>query len=275
MMKRLNRRTLMGHFSRLAVFMGVGPLITACDEPKPKPPAVSQKPLTEDGVNQTSQAVSASSVKAVNPNLPTNDPARDPNLPVIDPQSLPTTVIVRFETEKGLFTAHLYPRKAPKTVTNFLMYIVTNKLDGAVFWRASRQAGATGFVQATATGVKFPPIDHESTRLSGLSHTDGVLSMARFGVGTATNEFTISIGDQTYLDAGRDPKGDNQGYAAFGRVVSGMKTVRAILMSRLDKAKAEAGGWDGQMLKPPIKIIKTVWVNAPKAPDQGLKSGPS
>jgi peptidyl-prolyl cis-trans isomerase A (cyclophilin A) len=263
MKNQINRRRLLARLSVAAASTGLGQIITACDDPKKQSSSSSTRKSIDSTVSQDSTSMMTSAVSSPSASA-VKDPVQDPNLPVIDPNTLSATVIVRFETDKGAFTAHLYPRKAPKTVANFLMYVVTKKLDGAVFWRASRQEGGTGFIQATATGVKFPPIDHESTRETGLTHTDGVLSMARFGVGTATNEFTISVGDQTYLDAGRDSKGDNQGYAAFGRVVSGMKTVRAILMSRLDKARAEPGGWDGQMLKPPIKIIKAVWVNEPQ-----------
>jgi peptidyl-prolyl cis-trans isomerase A (cyclophilin A) len=69
-------------------------------------------------------------------------------------------------------------------------------------------------------------IEHESTKQSGLSHTSGTLSMARTGVGTATTEYFICIGDQTSLDAGRSGTKDSLGFAAFGKITKGMDIVR-------------------------------------------------
>ena len=180
-------------------------------------------------------------------------PAKPKPVDDLPPYDGPDTQRGSLMTEKGEIVVLLEGRKAPITVNNFLHYVDTGKLDGAEFWRSSNQGG-TGFVQAKTAGVKFPPIPHEPTSQTGLSHTNGTISMTRFDVGTATNEFTISIGDQTYLDAGRDPKGDNQGYAAFGHVVKGMGVVRAILNGRISK-DTPAGGWKGQMLAHRVKIV--------------------
>lgn len=75
-------------------------------------------------------------------------------------------------------------------------------------------------------------IEHESTKQTGLSHTSGTLSMARTGVGTATTEFFICIGEQTGLDAGRSGTKDSLGFAAFGKVTKGMSIVRKIQATR-------------------------------------------
>ena len=76
--------------------------------------------------------------------------------------------------------------------------------------------------------LRLPPISHENTSLTGIKHTDGVISMARLEPGTASSEFFICINDQPSLDFGgkRDPNA--QGYAAFGKVVKGMEVVRNI-----------------------------------------------
>ena len=52
--------------------------------------------------------------------------------------------------------------------------------------------------------------------------------MARGAVGTASSEFFIVIGDQPGLDYGEVRNPDEQGFAAFGKVVSGMDVVRNI-----------------------------------------------
>jgi peptidyl-prolyl cis-trans isomerase A (cyclophilin A) len=48
------------------------------------------------------------------------------------------------------------------------------------------------------------------------------------GPGTASTELFICIGDQPSLDFGGKRNPDNQGFAAFGKVVEGMEVARAI-----------------------------------------------
>ena len=165
---------------------------------------------------------------------------------------------VRLETEKGVIVAELAEDKAPITVANFLRYVDTRRMDGAVFFRASRAPGAptVGLVQA---GVKdptklFPPIAHESTLQTGLKHLDGTLSMARFAPGTAAADFSICCGDAPYLDAHPEEPGDNLGYAAFGQVVEGMDVARAIL-AMPTTGVAQNPAMQGQIIDPPLKII--------------------
>jgi len=178
------------------------------------------------------------------------EPEPEPELPPVD---VPDRARVRLETSLGDIVVELNGKAAPITTANFLRYVDAGKLDGATFWRAMKSYNG-GFVQASTSGHRFPPITHEPTSQTGLSHTDGTISMARYAVGTASHEFTLSVGDMTYMDAGRDPEGDNQGYAAFGKVVSGMSVVRRILNGKIAKSTAP-GGWDGQMLEEPVTII--------------------
>lgn len=198
---------------------------------------------------------------------PAPDPKPEPaassassSLPVIDVESLPAQVTVQLETDKGPITLVLEARKAPLTVANFLMYLETGKWSGAEFWRAMKSGDGSGFIQAEAAGIPFPPIAHESTKATGLSHTNGAISMARYAVGTATKEFIICVGDMTYMDAGRDPRGDNEGYAVFGRVTRGMNVVRSILNGKID-TNTVAGGWDGQMLAQRVAITNATRLN--------------
>src|SRR5205085_6410796 len=93
---------------------------------------------------------------------------------------------------------------------------------------------------------EFAPIKLERTRDTKLSHTDGVLSMARDGPDTATSDFFLCIGDQPELDFGGKRNPDGQGFAAFGRVVKGMDVVKKIQAEKADK----------QTLEPPVKIVK-------------------
>src|SRR3954464_15458791 len=107
-------------------------------------------------------------------------------------------------------------------------------------------------IQASAnparTNEYLPPIHLERTRETGLQHRDGTISMARDEPDTAQDSFFICIGDQPELDFGGKRNPDGQGFAAFGKVVSGMDIVRKIHASKAD----------GQKLTPPIRILGAV-----------------
>ena len=170
----------------------------------------------------------------------------------------PVRTRVRLTTDNGVIVAELADDKAPITVANFLHYVDTGHMDGAVFYRASRAPGSTTFGLIEA-GVKdpaklFPPIAHESTLVTGLKNLDGTLSMARFAPGTAVSDFSICCGDAPYLDAHPEAPGDNAGYAAFGQVVEGMDVVRAILAMPTTGA-ASNPVMQGQILDPPVIIL--------------------
>ena len=168
---------------------------------------------------------------------------------------------VRLHTPEGDIVLELYADKAPITAKNFLRYVDTKRLDGATFYRSSTPPGDKSFEYGILQGglgtdpkKLFPPIAHESTLKTGLSHTDGTISMTRWAPGTATANFSICVGDQTYLDADpKDPKG-NPGYAAFGKVVEGMDVVKKILAEPRDPDKG-AGVMKGEMLKKPVPIL--------------------
>ena len=142
---------------------------------------------------------------------------------------------VLIETNYGDIEAELYPAKAPKTVAAFLSYIDKGFYKNTSFYRVLKDDEMpTDYNSGLIQGGVWPNlkqvagIEHESTKQSGLSHTDGTLSMARTGVGTATTEFFICIGDQTSLDAGKSGTADSLGFAAFGKVIHGMGIVRKI-----------------------------------------------
>ena len=142
-------------------------------------------------------------------------------------------------TNYGDIEAELYTIKSPKTVAAFLSYIDKGFYKNTTFYRVLKDEemptdNNSGLIQ----GGVWPNlksvvgIEHESTKQSGLSHTDGILSMARTGVGTATTEFFICIGDQTSFDAGKSGTTDSLGFAAFGKVIHGMSIVRKIQATR-------------------------------------------
>jgi len=146
---------------------------------------------------------------------------------------------VIIETRLGNIEVELFADKAPKTVAAFLSYVDSGFYNYTSFYRVLKteefpSPTNTGIIQGgmwqtnPAKKITIPGIEHESTKLSGLTHLSGTISLARLAPGTANTEFFICIGDQSPLDFGRRGTEDGQGFAAFGEVFEGMSIVRKI-----------------------------------------------
>lgn len=166
----------------------------------------------------------------------------------------PGFVRVRILTTDGPIVLALDSRRAPRTTANFLAYVDDGRFDGTTFYRAARHKTASelGFIQGgirTDARRILPPFPHEPTTMTGIRHLDATVSMARgSSLRSAGGNFVITVGPAPAMDA----RGGYAGYAAFGRVVSGMPTVKRIL------AKCTGGGSDamkGQMILPPVRLI--------------------
>jgi len=172
-----------------------------------------------------------------------------------------TDIVLR--TEMGDIIVALETGRAPVSANNFLRYVDEGRLDGTVFYRVmdldwGKQPN--GLIQG---GTQFdpdrilPPIAHEPTSETGLSHTRGAISLARNEPGSATGDFSIMVGDQPGLDADPDSADPElrAGYAVFGYVKEGMNVVDAIHAAPLDPEAGE--GWlKGQMLAVPVSIVE-------------------
>jgi peptidyl-prolyl cis-trans isomerase A (cyclophilin A) len=168
---------------------------------------------------------------------------------------------LRMVTSLGEIELELYPDKSPVTVKNFLRLVNGAYLEGGTFYRTVSPENDNGspVISVIQGGIgdaesPFPPIDHETTADTGLPHLDGSISMARAAVGTATTEFFICIGDQPALDFGGARNDDGQGFAVFGKVVSGMDVVRAIHESPAD-TPTEFEYFENQLINEPVEII--------------------
>jgi len=174
------------------------------------------------------------------------------------PTSVPTDEIpVAIDTSAGRIVVALDKTHAPVTTANFLHYVDTHRFDGETFYRAMHQPGGKetdGLIQGgvRSSSLKlYPPIKHEPTSETGLHNVAGAISMANGGPGTARADFFILASDMPSLDAtASDP-----GFAVFGHVTEGMDVVQKILASPVSPTAGE-GPMKGQMLDPPIKIIK-------------------
>ena len=163
---------------------------------------------------------------------------------------------VVIKTEMGDITVEIYADKAPVTGLNFLKYVQENLYKGAFFYRVvtmDNQPDDSIRIEVIQGGLyeddhpaMLRPIFHETTAETGILHTNGVISMARWEPGTATSEFFICVGDQPELDYGGRRNPDGQGFAAFGKVIKGMNVVKKIHVQPAD----------GQYLNPVIPILE-------------------
>lgn len=170
----------------------------------------------------------------------------------------PETVKVVMTTALGPITIALETERAPITANYILRHVDEARLDGATFYRAYKITpdGSLGLVQGgIRDGAKLlPPVAHEPTSVTGLTHDEGAISLARGAPGTAQAQFFIILGKLSSLDANPAAPGDNQGFAVFGRVTEGMDVVRQILNVPVS-ATAGEGAMKGQMIEAPVKII--------------------
>ncbi len=184
-----------------------------------------------------------------------------PAAPPPPPPPLAAVERIALVTEMGTIELALDGAHAPISTANFLRYVDAKRFDGIAFYRAMHLAWGdqpNGLLQGGLRDPRrlFPPIAHEPTSQTGLSHTAGAISMARNAPGTATADFSIMLSDITGLDA--DPKSADPeaqaGYAVFGKVTAGMDVVRKIWDSPISQTLGE-GVMRGQMLEAPVKIL--------------------
>jgi peptidyl-prolyl cis-trans isomerase A (cyclophilin A) len=180
------------------------------------------------------------------------------------PSSAADAVRVRVQTELGDIVVEVDTKRAPLTSANFLKYVDAGHYDGGTWHRTVKldnQPESTVKIEVIQAGVNpdkakdgFPPIALERTNATGILHKDGVISMARGTPDSATSGWFICINDQPSLDFGGQRNPDGQGFAAFGRVVSGMDVVRKIQMA--PSSSNRTSNTEAQRLTPPIRILK-------------------
>lgn len=175
-------------------------------------------------------------------------------------QAVSTPVTVLFETSVGDIVIEVNVAKAPITSANFLRYVDEGWYDAGRFHRTVRpetETNTTHPIQVIQAGRRqvprgegptFPPVVLERTNDTGLTHADGAVSMARVAgrPDSAASDFFIAIGAQPSLDFGGARNADGQGFAVFGRVVSGMDVV-----TKIQALPVREGT---QTLEPPVAV---------------------
>ena len=147
---------------------------------------------------------------------------------------------VSIETQFGRIHVELFPDKAPKSVAAFLSNVDQGLYKNSSFYRVLKeenqptssfkteliQGGIWETNNTKANNLKSIP--HETTKQTGILHTNGTISLARTIPGSASSEFFICVGTQPAYDFGNSANPDRQGYAAFGKVVKGMDVLKKI-----------------------------------------------
>lgn len=149
-----------------------------------------------------------------------------------------TNLVLINVKNKGAMVAELYPDIAPITVKNFKKLISENFYDGLTFHRVINNFMIqTGDPTGTGIGGSEENIKGEF-ELNGvknnLSHTRGVLSMARRGanpdteetMNSASSQFFIVHADSDFLDGS---------YASFGKVIHGLEVIDLIAKVQTDE----------------------------------------
>ena len=133
------------------------------------------------------------------------------------------TFVITLENGQQM-KGELYPEYAPQSVGNFASLANSGFYDGLTFHRVIPGFMIQGGCPfGTGTGGPGYTIKGEFSQngvKNDLKHTRGVLSMARTSVpDSAGSQFFIMHDDAPHLDGG---------YAAFGKVISGMGAVDTI-----------------------------------------------
>lgn len=168
----------------------------------------------------------------------------------IDPNNLYPKV--QLDTNMGQIIVELDRIKAPLTVDNFLMYVVSGEYNNTIFHRVI----ADFIVQGGGYDDNYTPkkvndkIVNESG--NGLKNTIGTIAMARQNQPhSATRQFFFNAADNKSLDPGR-----SWGYTVFGSIVKGQEVADKIATTKTD-FNADLG-WQDVPVKKVILLKATL-----------------
>ena len=175
----------------------------------------------------------------------------------------PAPVDVAIQTTVGTIVVRLDPARAPNTTKNFLHYVDLGTYNGATFYRSvskarepqSRIEVIQGGLNPLQSNPMTPPIALEPTNRTGLRNTDGTIAMARTSdPNSATTEFFIDLGDDSFLDAGGPLEVDLGMPAGEWR----LPPPKILARSKQQQLKIQRANvtTNPEMLSPPIKIVR-------------------
>lgn len=135
---------------------------------------------------------------------------------------------VVLKTSAGCVTLELYPEAAPKTVENFLDYVLDDFYKGTIFHRVINRFVVQG-------GGYTPDFTRKDTRpsimneaINGMPNEPGTIAMARaLDPNSATSQFYINLDSNKFLNY--YPQFPHiAGYTVFGKVIKGLDVVKKI-----------------------------------------------
>lgn len=190
-----------------------------------------------------------------------------PSSPPVAPKPLPH---VALETSLGTIVLRIEADRAPKTAANFLKYVDLKRYDRQPFYRTTRNWGADStLIQMgvrTDGRLVLPPVAHEPTTATGLTHCPGSVSLARGAPGTGTSDIFLALGPIYGFDADPKASGDNAGFAVFAELVAGWDVAQQIAAAPVSDTLGD-GVMKGQMLAAPVTIKRAYRVAPPPAFD--------
>ncbi|MBK5198271.1 MAG: peptidylprolyl isomerase [Methyloceanibacter sp.] len=135
-------------------------------------------------------------------------------------EKAPAVYKVKFDTSKGVFVVEVHRDWAPNGADRFYNLVKNGFYDDARFFRVISgfmvQFGISGDSKVAAVwrdaNIKDDPVKESNKR--------GNITFATAGPNTRTTQVFINFGDNAGLD--------DQGFASFGKVVSGMEVVDAL-----------------------------------------------
>ena len=162
--------------------------------------------------------------------------------------------IAEISTSLGDFVERQDAPRAPITVANFIRYADEGFYDGTIFHRVidGFMVQGGGFTPDLKQKRAPHPAIVNAAR-GGLPNLRGTIAMARTSYPhSATSQIYLNVADNDFLNA--DQAQDGQGYAVFGRGVSGTDTV--------DKIAAVKTGVKNRMSDVPLEpvVIKSAKV---------------
>ena len=138
---------------------------------------------------------------------------------------------VAIHTSVGSLTIELWPRKAPRTVENFLRLVDDGFYPGTIFHRviAGFVIQAGGY-EADMT-YREPPRKVVNESDNGERNLRWTVAMARHGdPDSADAQFYVNMADSAHLDA----RPGAPGYTVFGRLAAGRDVAEAIEFAETD-----------------------------------------
>ncbi|HWB99248.1 MAG TPA: peptidylprolyl isomerase [Bryobacteraceae bacterium] len=147
-------------------------------------------------------------------------PAPAPVKKAAAPEPTPEVVQVKFETSKGDFVVEATRAWAPRGVDHFYELVKTGYYDGNRFYRVLPryvvQFGVNGDPQTSRLWSSMSIPDDPVKE----SNKKGTVTYARRGPASRTTQIFVNMRDNKDLDG--------QGFAPFGRVISGMDVIGSL-----------------------------------------------